>query len=297
MPSISQTQLKKLKVELSNPLSICWQITKTCNFSCPFCISGDWIDDRGELDYIQVKKILNKLFNAGIVRIDFTGGEPFLRKDFLKILKYAASLGFRLLVTSNGSIYSDKIAKCLKNNKILLQISLDGDEKTHDSFRGKNNFQRTLKNIKKYKRFGVDIRINFLVQRFNLNKINYIYNLAKKMKIKRILYIFIAPQGRADTNRKYCLSQKEISKNLTRIQKIKKNSKDILITIHDYNTNYHSCFLIDPYGNVISQGYSTNQCNKVGNILTQELCSFWNNKNFDQLKHFLQYAYMFEYYM
>lgn len=74
---------------------------------------------------------------------------------------------------------------------------------------------------------------------------------------------------------------------------------DPFITIQDYSNlgNYHSCFLIDSKGDVISQGYSQDDCISVGNILTDGLKKCWNSPVFNHKRHFLQYAYMFNYYM
>ena len=71
------------------------------------------------------------------------------------------------------------------------------------------------------------------------------------------------------------------------------------ITIQDYSElgNFHSCFLIDSKGDVISQGYSQDDCVNVGNILIDGLEKCLNNPVFNHKCDFLQYAYMFNYYM
>ena len=91
-----EEKLKNLMVKLSNPLSLCWQITKKCNYHCPFCLSGD-VDDY-EMPIENIKKIIDELAESNVVRIDFTGGEPMLRKDFCDIISYAALKGIETLV-------------------------------------------------------------------------------------------------------------------------------------------------------------------------------------------------------
>jgi MoaA/NifB/PqqE/SkfB family radical SAM enzyme len=194
-------------------------------------------------------------------------------------------------------VFNEDIAKCLKKTNTLLLISVDGDEETHDSFRGKGAFRRAVENIKKYQSRGIQIRINFLIQKKNLDKIDYIYSLAKELKVSRLFYIFIAPQGRAYKNREFILSNEEKFEYLEKIKTIKRNSEVPFITIQDYAINYHSCFLIDHKGDVISQGYSDDECFNVGNLLKDGLQKVWNNPVFNHKGHFLQYAYMFNYYM
>ncbi len=293
-----EEKLKNLKVKLSNPLSLCWQITKKCNYHCPFCLSGE--QELYELPLDTIKSIIDILADANVVRIDFTGGEPMLRKDFLEILKYASNKGIETLVTSNGSSYSDEIAQTLLETNTLLLISLDGDEETHDKSRGKGAYKRAVESIKKYRAKNVPVRINYLIRKDNLDKIEYIYNLTKELNVDRLFYIFIAPQGKAYENTELLLTDEERKKYLDYIKELKQKSGDNpFITIQDYSElgNFHSCFLIDSKGDVISQGYSQDDCVNVGNILTDGLDKCWNNPVFNHKGHFLQYAYMFEYYM
>ncbi len=293
-----EERLKNLKVVLSNPLSLCWQISKKCNYHCPFCLSGEQTD--GELSLEQIKSIIDELAAANLVRIDFTGGEPLLRPDFCDILTYASNKGIETLVTSNGSIWNEKIAKTLLETNTLLLISLDGDEQTHDKSRGTGAYKRAVENIQKYRDAGIPIRINYLIRKDNLDKIDYIYNLVKELKVNRLFFIIIAPQGKAFVNRDLLLSDEERKIYLDKIKELKRQSGDTpFITIQDYSElgNHHSCFLIDSRGDVISQGYSQDDCVNVGNIITDGLAKCWNNPIFNHKGHFLQYAYMFNYYM
>lgn len=293
-----EDRLKNLKVTLSNPLSLCWQVTKKCNYNCPFCLSGE--QDSTNLPIDKVKLIIDILAEANLVRIDFTGGEPFLRPDFCEILTYASKKGIETLVTSNGSIWSEKITRTLLETNTLLLISLDGDKKVHDKSRGEGAYDKAVETIVKYGDAGVPLRINYLIRKDNLDKIDYIYQLVKALKIDRLFYIFIAPQGKAFTDTELLLSKEERETYLNRVKELKKISGDNpFITIQDYSElgNYHSCFLIDSKGDVISQGYSQDDCINVGNILTDGLDKCWNNPVFNHKGHFLQYNYMFNYYM
>lgn len=289
-------KLSKLQVHLSNPLSLCWQVTKKCNYHCPFCLSGE--QDPNELPLEKMKEIVDILVDANLVRIDFTGGEPLLRPDFPEILSYAANRGIETLVTSNGSVWDEKIAKVLVETNTLLLISLDGNEETHDKSRGAGAYQRAIRSIKNYKAAGVPIRVNFLVRRDNLDQIDYIYDLVKELGVERLFYILIAPQGKAYQNDDLLLTDEERKYYLDLLRKKKIASGDEpFITIQDYATNLHSCFLINSRGDIVSQGYSEDDCITVGNIFVEGLQKCWDNPVFNHRGHFLQYAYMFDYIM
>ena len=293
-----EERLANLKVTLSNPLSLCWQITRRCNYHCPFCLSGE--QDPFELSLEEIKPIIDTLANSNLLRIDFTGGEPFLRSDFCEILAYAADKGIETLVTSNGSIWSEDITKTIIATNTLVLISLDGDREIHDKSRGDGAFDRAIETIKKFRDAGVPLRINYLIRKDNLDRIDYICQLVKELDIDRLFYIMIAPQGKAFTNTELLLSDEERTTYLSRVKELKRISGDKpFITIQDYSElgNHHSCFLIDSRGDVISQGYSQDDCIKVGNILVDSLDACWNHPVVNHKGHFLQYAYMFNYYM
>jgi len=57
---------------------------------------------------MQIKKIIDKLVNAEIYSIFFTGGEPFIRKDLIEILKYAVDNSMNVTVSTNGSLLRGK---------------------------------------------------------------------------------------------------------------------------------------------------------------------------------------------
>lgn len=291
-------KLEKLKVRLSNPLSLCWQISKHCNYHCPFCLSGE--QNTNDLPLEDMMKIIDILSERNVIRIDFTGGEPLLRPDVCEIIEYASAKGIETLVTTNGSIYSEKIANTLLNTNSLLLISLDGNKEVHDRSRGDGAFEKAVSSIKKYRDFGIPIRVNYLIRKDNLDQIEYIYELVRSLNVPRLFYIFIAPQGRAYQDQSLLLSKEEHETYFKLIQNMKRKSEDFpFITIQDYSKigNYHSCFLINSEGNAVSQGYSDNECVVVGNILSDGLDKCWNNPIVDHKRHFLQYAYMFEYYM
>lgn len=283
-------------VRVSNPLSVCWQITKKCQLNCLHCIANsNYIDPkRKELTTSNIKKIIDKLVNAGIKRIDFSGGDPLLKEDILDILKYCQDRDLNLVITTNGLIYSQKISNVFKATKCLIQISIDGDDEMHDEIRGKGNFRRTLNNLIKFQNDGNLVRINFTISKKNYHKINFVYNLAKKLKVGRLMYIFVAPQGRGNKVRNLCLSKQQKQNILQKILRIKEISKNVYITIHDYEINYKSCFLIEPDGMVVSQGYSQDECVNVGKITRASVKKLWHSGHFDHLQHLLQYAYMLE---
>lgn len=129
-----------------------WFHTGTaCNLSCPFCLEGSVPGDT-RLDRITLadaRPLMDEAVELGVKQFSFTGGEPFIVKDFVNILDYASGL-LPCLVLTNGT---DPVLKRLHHidrligsrHPISFRISVDWpDEHRHDAGRGAGNFVKAL---------------------------------------------------------------------------------------------------------------------------------------------------------
>lgn len=91
-------------------LRVEWNIGRRCNHSCSYCDPGLHDFNSEDINMDITFKTIDKLANAALreqkeCRLSFTGGEPFLHKDFIKILNHANKNSIqRLSVTTNGSL-------------------------------------------------------------------------------------------------------------------------------------------------------------------------------------------------
>jgi organic radical activating enzyme len=109
-----------------------WFHTGTaCNLECPFCLEGSKPGDNrlNRIVLAEAKPFMDEAVSIGVRQFSFTGGEPFIVKDFVNILQYAASLR-PCLVLTNGT---DPVLKRLhhierlvgSHHPISFRISLD----------------------------------------------------------------------------------------------------------------------------------------------------------------------------
>jgi MoaA/NifB/PqqE/SkfB family radical SAM enzyme len=121
------------------PVNLTWEITRACNLSCRHCLSAD-LRRSGtlELDFTQCATLIDELDRLKVFQINFGGGEPFLREDFLSILEYAQGKGIVTCVSTNGTVLNRALVERLKRMNLLsIQVSLDGaSEETNDRIRG-----------------------------------------------------------------------------------------------------------------------------------------------------------------
>jgi radical SAM protein with 4Fe4S-binding SPASM domain len=99
------------------PISGSIEITQRCNHKCIHCYNNLAAGDRRarakELSFEEHCRILDEITETGCLWLLFTGGEIFVRKDFLDIYKYARQKGLLVTLFTNGTLISPEIADLL----------------------------------------------------------------------------------------------------------------------------------------------------------------------------------------
>jgi len=144
-----------------------WFHTGTrCNLACPFCLEGS-SPSADRLDYLSLEEVLpffNEAKNLGVKQFSFTGGEPFLNKDMLPILKAALAIAPCMVLTNGTKPLLKKLDEivALQNLPHALQfrISIDHpDEVKHDQGRGKGNFKLALESMAQLQKLGFKVSL------------------------------------------------------------------------------------------------------------------------------------------
>jgi len=149
------------------PLRELWFHTGTaCNLACPFCLEGSMPGDT-RLDRITLadaQPLIDEAVLHGVQQFSFTGGEPFIVKDFINILRYASNLT-PCLVLTNGT---DPVLKRLRQIESLtsqrqpvsFRISIDyPDEDRHDAGRGRGSFEKAWQSLVALHKLGFKISL------------------------------------------------------------------------------------------------------------------------------------------
>jgi radical SAM protein with 4Fe4S-binding SPASM domain len=90
------------------------ELTERCNNNCIHCYINLPADDSEsaarELSTEQIKNILAEAAQLGCLSVKFTGGEPLLRQDFEELYVFARRLGLRVVLFTNGTLITPKLA-------------------------------------------------------------------------------------------------------------------------------------------------------------------------------------------
>lgn len=138
----------------------------TCNLRCPFCLEGSKPgDDRiNPISFEDARPFMDEAMAMGVEQFSFTGGEPFVVEDFVKILDYALERRPCLVLTNGTEPLFNRMAEVLplleKNHNLKLRVSLDyPDPARHDKGRGPGNFQKALEALGRLHEFGFEVSI------------------------------------------------------------------------------------------------------------------------------------------
>ena len=202
-------------------------VTDRCNLRCVYCMPSEGIEKLECKDLLKYEEIVNIIeagAGLGLRKIRFTGGEPLVRKDFVKLIEKVNKIQFieEISMTTNG-IYLDSYAKFLKQAGLKrVNISLDTlkKDKFNNITRG-GNIDKVFAGIEAAKNENLTpVKINVVVMRgFNDNEILDFVKLSreKDLEVRFIEYMPIGNSRNWENNymsasdiKEYCHSHGEI---------------------------------------------------------------------------------------
>jgi len=133
------------------PTDVLIELTRRCNLHCLHCGS----DCQNQLDPTELstrdwENVLLQLYDLGIKKVVFSGGEPTLRTDLGHLLIFAKRLDLKVGFISNGSAdFRNSLGEDLViSQPFSVGLSLDGLKDTHNKIRGNSkSWERLLANI------------------------------------------------------------------------------------------------------------------------------------------------------
>jgi organic radical activating enzyme len=154
-PFITADGNKRAFIE-AKKINTLWFNTGTlCNIECKNCyIESSPKNDRlVYLTFDEVKLFIDEAIdnNLKTKEIGFTGGEPFMNKDILKMVDYALEKKFKVLILSNAMKpmlnKKEELLK-LRHPNLTIRVSIDHYNKTkHEEIRGKGTYEVMMKGL------------------------------------------------------------------------------------------------------------------------------------------------------
>ena len=170
-------------------------ITNRCNHRCSICTIWKTYKDHPErrddeltLDEIRGLFTSNRVLQS-VQNLALTGGEPFLRPDLVEIVAalHQALPHAYIAVTSNGFATAlidgrlREIRRLCPDVKLVVSLSLDGDEATHDAMRGvEGSYRRMVETLERVKAAGTaGLSLDITLSPSNWEKVGHAIDLAR----------------------------------------------------------------------------------------------------------------------
>jgi MoaA/NifB/PqqE/SkfB family radical SAM enzyme len=172
-------------------------LTDNCNLKCVSCACWRTVT-RSELDGAEWRRVLDQIADLGIVKANFTGGEPLLRRDAPELMAYARDAGIRTLhLNTNAILLDDRRLKAVLDAGVRsVNVSVDGpDAAQHDAIRGKAGaFDTTIDALQRLlahrDELNMRVRMNYTVMRSTVAALPEIMRLAQRLRVQ--LYLNLA---------------------------------------------------------------------------------------------------------
>lgn len=181
-PNEQSLKLRRLEVKTSGlPIHCLLDVTSDCNCDCLTCYHKDDLDGfYPKID--DLKKRIDKLKKLGILLIEITGGEPFLRDDLSEILDYIRKQDLLYYVVTNGEFlcsFNNSLINSLRNGNGLA-ISLDGFGNNHDKMRRRPGlFKKIVKGLKICSLNKIPVTLVSTLNKGNIGSVSKMLKLAK----------------------------------------------------------------------------------------------------------------------
>ncbi|MBQ6555782.1 MAG: GTP 3',8-cyclase MoaA [Firmicutes bacterium] len=174
-------------------------VTDKCNLRCKYCMPPNGVaclEHSDILTFEEIERIVSILAKTGLKKIRFTGGEPFVRKDVIKLIERISQTDgiTETAVTTNGILLENYIGDLSRIRLKSINISLDtADREQYRQITGLDKFDAVISAIKSAVNRGFDVKIN-CVPFFEEQNYTDMAELAVKYPVS-VRYIELMPIG------------------------------------------------------------------------------------------------------
>ena len=257
---------------------------EACNLRCVYCYEAHDDLQRMGADHIDRIVRLCERYREKFVRIEYFGGEPLLNKNFISTLAKSLkdkNILFDASITTNATLINENVLEMLyQSNVRTFQITIDGDELSHNSLRPshnphENSFLAVCKALQilsnsRYEDLKILVRSNVNEKSVSSGKLKSFFEVIKSIisvDDKRFLFLFRPIGDYASANDRKAIDQGSICNH--------SNSNEVTTTIENFfeacgyqladtelmmSLGGNSCYASEKNSFVLSPDYSVKKC-------------------------------------
>ncbi|MCQ2214841.1 MAG: radical SAM protein [Bacteroidales bacterium] len=184
--------------------NIQFELSSRCNERCIHCYIPNEKKNAGfDMPTSKVKNLIDQLADMGGLHVTFSGGEAFLHKDLIELVRYAREKDMMVTILSNLIALRDEQVEQLRElNVSLIQVSLYSMEpQIHDLITTvKGSFIKSKAAIEKLVAADVPVQISCPIMKANRKGYKDVLHYARSLKIKAQTDFIMMAQADFNTN-------------------------------------------------------------------------------------------------
>ena len=198
MPAHAPYRVQRIVVEL----------TSACDHRCRHCYNvwkapeGAPLPElpRGQMDTPETLRLIDlAIAGSGASHVTLTGGEPLLRPDALEIVEHVCTRVESVQLITNASRMTAAVASRLgraglRSTQVTL---LSADRERHDSRKGAESFDRTVRAVLDLHDAGVAVQVCFVATRESWEDFEGVLELCLALGVRSLSYNRMSPAGAA----------------------------------------------------------------------------------------------------
>ena len=144
------------------PVHVVWELTLACDLKCRHCGSRAGAVRRHELSTDECLALIEQLAELRTREITLIGGEAYLRKDWLTIIRAIRAAGIDCTLQTGGrNLTPQRVEDAVKAGLQAAGVSIDGLQSVHDEVRGvEGSFESAVDALHAISSAGITASVN-----------------------------------------------------------------------------------------------------------------------------------------
>jgi radical SAM protein with 4Fe4S-binding SPASM domain len=202
---LGRRSVRELSVEDQSarvPVHVVWELTLACNLKCRHCGSRAGERRSGELSTGESLRVVRELADLGTREISLIGGEAYIRRDWLEIIRAIRMHGMACSMQTGGyRLSAESIRAAKKAGLSGLGVSIDGLEDVHDRLRGVvGSFAETLRVLRQAQDLGLTTSVNTQITALSVPQLDRLLTTIAAAGATYWQVQFTVPMGNAADN-------------------------------------------------------------------------------------------------
>lgn len=144
-------------------------VTDRCNLRCFYCMPEEGIQYMPKKDLLtfeEIERLVTLLAQMGISKVRFTGGEPFVRRDFMQLVQSVSTIAgiTGIHLTTNGVLTAPYVRELKQAGVKSVNLSLDTlDRDRFKNITRRDEFDKVMETLDLLLAENINVKINTVV--------------------------------------------------------------------------------------------------------------------------------------